>query len=105
MKKHAYHNWTRLTASGIAVYGPCVVSHISGDGSSAGKVATVYDGGDDSGGEFCTLEAAANQHQPLTFYPPVIFDHGVYVKFESAGQEVVIAYRQVSDAELKAMEE
>jgi hypothetical protein len=105
MKKHAYHNWTRVTKDGIAVYGKCLVSHLSGDGSSGGNVATIYDGFDDNGAEFCTLEAAANQHQPLNFYPPILFHQGIYVDMASQGQEVVIGYRQVSDAELKAMEE
>ena len=105
MKRHSHHNWIRITSDGVAVHGPCLVSHISGDGSAAGNVATIYDGLDaGQGAIFCTLEVAANQHQPLNFDPPVVFDHGVYVDLTATGAEVVIAYRQVTDAWLKASE-
>jgi len=91
-----YANWKRLAADGLAIKGPALLYRVSGRGTAAGLVATLYHGQNvDANNIVLSYYTLANTVLELSFGPGILLEKGLYVDFDANGLELLIAFREI----------
>jgi len=92
------YNWDRFTSSNKVSLSPCFVGTIlvTSDGQGVTDI-TLYDGESANDPVLCKVKGTTNVTKRLYFMPPIKTNRGLYLKFGSNVEEVLIEYEKLKE--------
>jgi hypothetical protein len=89
-----------MTASGVVIAEPCLLSSIILTVETAGDYVKIYDGQDDGGRLVVTLEAAANRSTIYSDGKGILFPRGIYAEFQKTDSEATFLLCPYRESEI-----